>query len=40
MVDFDFCGLFLILSVGVRVSEEESDEGVGFADGEEREKKE
>ena len=37
---FDFCGLFLILSVGVRVSEEESDEGVGFADGEEREKKE
>ena len=33
--------LFLILSVGVCVSEEEADdEGVGFADGEERGKKE
>ena len=36
---FYFCGL--ILSVGVCVSEEEvDDEGVGFADGEERGKKE
>ena len=37
----DFCGWFFILSVGVCVSEEEADdEGVGCADGEEREKKE
>ena len=35
----DFCGWFFILSVGVCVSEEEADdEGVGCADGEEREK--
>ena len=43
VVDFvvDFCGWFFILSVGVCVSEEEADdEGVGCADGEEREKNE
>ena len=37
---FNFCGWFLILSVGVCVSEEEAnDEGNGFADGKEIEKK-
>ena len=43
VVDFvvDFCGWFFILSMGVCVSEEEADdEGVGCADGEEREKNE
>ena len=39
---FDFCGWFLILTVGVCVSEEEADddEGIGCADGEEKEKNE
>ena len=39
VVDFDFCGWFFIFSVRVCVSVEEvDDEGVGCADGEEREK--